>query len=731
MFKSYYIFFVLFIPLLVNAQQISGMVIDETNTPLIGATLQIANSSVGVISDINGAFQLAAKPGDLILVSFVGYKADTIEIKSMDPIQIAMQPAEGELEAVVIKSETTFIDNLEPITNEIILESELLKAACCNLSESFETNASVDVSFTDAVSGARTIKMLGLDGRYVQIIRENIPHVRGLNSRYGISFVPGTWMQSIDVGKGAGSVVNGFESMVGQINLEFKKPEISERLYLNAYVNSFGRSELNVNVAAQLNDRWSTAMLTHANYLPTSIDRNSDGFLDLPQSRQINLLNRYKYQGDRINSQIGINFMLDEKAGGQAGFGFGDDFRSSPLYGFVNNTMRAELFGKLGILYPKKPYQGWGFIYSISMIQMDGGFGRNPYKAEEKSVYLNAIHQNIIGSSFHQYKTGGNLQVNLFDEQYQTFNTDRNEVVPGGFFEYSYLPSDQLSLVIGNRIDIHNLYGLYWVPRIHLRYELLTGTTLRYSIGKGYRTPYALMDNLQILNSARQISFTEELLPEISWNTGVSLNSNMNLGGLPTNLAVDYFYTGFTNQLVADMDSDHNQVVFSNLNGDSYSHSFQTQLSASPFAGIDFKTAYKYYDVRQTIGGELRHLPFLAQHRFFANAAYATKYEKWKADITWQWRGKSRLPNMLDYDGPAREFQNQSPAYSLINMQISRGFRKGSVYLGAENLLDFRQQDPIVDVDNPFGEYFDASMVWGPVAGRVIYAGFRYKIKKR
>ena len=316
MFRTLLFIFLGLSSLVSISQSIQGHVMSPSHEPLIGATVRVLGTSDGAVTDLQGFFKINTDIGSKLVIDFIGYKTDTIEV---DKAQLHIMLAESaeELNAVVVESESTFFDDLEPRHNEIILESELTKAACCNLSESFETNASVDVSFSDAVSGAKVIRMLGLDGRYVQINRENVPLVRGLTGRYGLGFVPGTWIQSIDVGKGAGSVVNGYESMSGQINLEFKKPEISEKLYVNGYINSFGRQELNLNHATPLNDKWSMGLLLHADNLTTEIDRNDDGFLDLPKSRQINVMNRYKYDGDRLQSQIGFNFMRDLKAGGQ------------------------------------------------------------------------------------------------------------------------------------------------------------------------------------------------------------------------------------------------------------------------------------------------------------------------------------------------------------------------------------------------------------------------------
>ena len=712
-----------------NAQTVRGMVADMKHQPLIGATVLELGTQNGIVTDPSGHFtlKLGSRESKLV-VSYSGFISDTLVADLSGMMHIMLSENTSELDEVVVQASSTFMDDRKPIHNEVITEAELTKAACCNLSESFETNASVDVSFTDAVSGAKTIRMLGLDGRYVQINRENVPNVRGLSGRYGLSFVPGTWVQSIDVGKGAGTVVNGYESMTGQINVELKKPEISEKLYLNSYVNSFGRFEINANHAKKLSDKWYGGLLIHSNYLNTEIDQNDDGFLDLPKSRQINVMNRYKYIGEKIRSQIGFTVMRDEKAGGQLGFGFGDDFKTSPQYGFQNNTTRMEVFGKTGLLFPHKPYKGWGFIYSASYLDIESGFGRDNYEGTETTLYGNVIFQNIIGNTMHQYKTGVSMLYDNFEEVYVDSAFNRQEVVPGLYYEYTFIPNDRVTILAGARTDFHNLYGTYFTPRLHARYQLTEETTFRAAVGKGYRTPNAIMENTNILVSSRKLVVEENPDPEVSWNMGGSLNTSIDIKDKALGLTFDYFYTTFQNQLIYDMDAASDQLRVYNLRGDSYAHSFQVEGNYQFSDRLSAKAAYKYYDVKATINGEMKAVPYNSRDRFFINATYATRFDKWKADATLNWFGQKRLPNTSD-KSPELQRPEYTPHYFLMNAQVSRGFRWGNIYVGSENILGFTQGNPIIDAENPFGSDFDASIVWAPVTGRMIYAGFRYKIK--
>ena len=715
---------------------IRGKVVSMDDEPLIGATIKILNSTKGAITDIDGRFEISeVTESDQIMISFVGFTSDTLSAVFDKAYYIQLSEDAEKLDEVVVKGQSSAIDELKPILNELITEKELLKAACCNLSESFETNASVDVSFSDAITGTKTIKMLGLDGRYVLISREGIPHVRGLNSKYGLTYVPGTWIQSIDVGKGAGTVINGFESMTGQINAELKKPENSEKWYLNAYANSFGRFELNANHATEISNKWSTGILVNTQYLGSEIDGNDDEFMDLPKTKMINFLNRFKYTGEQVMSQIGIQYTMSDKAGGQLGYNFGDDLLSNPIYGFKNDDERFEVFGKIGMIYPNKPYQSWGIQYSLSYQHFEGGAGRRLFNGTEKTAYANLIYQNIIKNTQHQFKTGVSYLYDDFDERFVSelhrsvdSAFSRTESIPGIFYEYNYLPNENLTFVAGLRTDFHNLYGTYVTPRLHLRYAFNENLTLRASGGRGYRTPNAIMENSQVLVSSRRLIVNEAPTPEISWNFGGSLVSNFTVNEKRLSLVADYFYTTFENQLIYDQDQSSSALVIYNLDGKSFAHSLQLEANYELYQNLDLKAAYKYYNIQMTTNGKLQKMPFVSRDRLFVNLAYATKYEKWKADLTWNWNGKKRLPDMSDSPNEFRR-ADFSPVFSVINAQVSRGFRWGSIYFGGENLLNFKQNNPIVDPENPFGNNFDASMVWGPIAGRVIYTGIRYKIK--
>lgn len=732
---SKYIFFIIGLSLvsyLSTAQTLKGVVLDKANNQaLIGAGLKWQNAqSNGTSTDENGNFSLTKHPENhQLIVSYIGYRTDTLMVHSLGPINIYLI-AEGEtLNEVTVRSQSTVIDKLSPIHTEIITSKSLAKAACCNLSESFETNASVSVNYTDAVTGAKQIQMLGLAGTYIQMNTENIPSLRGLASTFGLNYIPGSWVQSIDVGKGTGSVVNGYESMTGAINVELKKPELSEKIYLNTYLNSFGRGEINLNLANKLNKRWSVGLLSHGSALQTKIDKNGDGFLDLPLTSQVNLINRWKYASDKMMAQFGVKFLSDNRQGGQTSF---KNNTETPLsYGFSNHTNRVEFFSKTAKLYQAKPYRGLGFILNGTFHDSKSMFGFKPYNAQQKSLYANLIYQDILGNTNHTYKAGLSYLLDDYSEQYAAIKLARIESIHGAFAEYTYNNLDKTVIVAGARVDFNSLYGKVFTPRLHIKQDLNENTTLRFSVGKGFRVANPLAEYFGNLASSRQVVFLEKINPEVAWNYGLSLTKTFG----KSSLVLDVYRTDFKNQLIADLDHT-GYLYFYNLEGKSYANSAQIELNLVPVDRFEIKLAYRYFNVKQSIGKPLNELVlvdkmFVNRDRVLVNLGYALPYDKWKADLTIQWNGKRRIAEQKDgyvHDSYKNMPIVYAPAFYNINAQITRTFIKWDIYLGGENLSNFTQKNPIMHASMPFDNRFDAGMAWGPVVGRMIYLGMRYKL---
>ncbi|WP_336733045.1 TonB-dependent receptor domain-containing protein [Chryseobacterium sp. VD8] len=614
-------------------------------------------------------------------------------------------------------------------------KKELLKAACCNLSESFETNATVDVSFSNAVTGTKQLKMLGLDQKYTSLTKELLPEIRGLASAYGLSFIPGRWIESIQLTKGGSTVTNGYESITGQINTELLKNAEKTETSLNLFSDFNGRAEANITSVSPINEQWSQTFLLHGNGTFGDTDMNDDGFLDRPKGTQLNaayLLNYNDLQKSGFGSHFGINFIKDERTSGQTGFDKKVSQEKQPLYGVGIDISRFQVWNKTGYVFKGKPYQSLGWMNQYTFHQQDSFFGLRNYSGKQQTYYSNLIFESILGNTNHKYKAGASFMYDGYDENYLTSAIKRNEIVPGAFAEYT-LTGLKYTLVAGARVDFHNLAGTQFTPRLNFKYDFTPQTILRLSAGRGFRTANIFAESQQYFASNRSIQVLQNggniygLRPEIAWNYGASLQQEFKLFGRKSTIVADFFRTDFQDQVMVDLDRSPQQLTFYNLDGKSFANSFQTQWDFIPFKNFEVRLAYKYYDVQADYLDGRREVPFMAKHRGFVNLAYSTNKNTkggfWSFDTTLNAVGKQRLPNT---SSNSAEFQlpSYSESYVVLNAQISRNFNKKiRAYLGGENLTSYYQKNAIVDVKNPFGNYFDGGMVYAPIMKANFYVG--------
>lgn len=705
---------------ILNAQKIGGIVTDAQNEPLAFVNIIWANTNIGVSSDENGRFKID-KPEEypsLLVISSVGFKTDTIKVwENMKKITVVLESNLDlkEFEVSERKSSTT-VGTISTDKVETLSDEELKKAACCSVSESFTTNASVDVNVTDAVSGTRKIKMLGLDGIYTQIQFENLPLVRGLSASNGLDFIPGTWVKSIQIKKGAGSVVNGYESIAGQINVELIKPDASDKLFVNVYANEMGRFEFNTHISKKINKKWSTMLFIHGGNQGIEIDRNNDQFLDIPLKNTLILLNRWKYFGKKFRTQFGVRGVFNEVNSGQK-----KALENPYKVNITTNQMYA--FAKAGFLFNSD--NSIGIISKFKYHDHQSQYGITRYNADQRNGYISIGYADEILNEKNRIKTGVSLNYDSYNHNFNDSSFTNLEIVPGVYFEYAYVV-DKLSVVAGIRGDHHNQFGGFVSPRLHAKYNVTPRSALRLSAGKGFRTTNVLIENSSYLVSSRKVRFVEPLKPERAWNYGVSYGHKWTLGEVELTMDGDYYYTNFENQVIIDLE--HKDFVsFYNLQGKSYSHAVQAEIGIE-YKSFEFRTAYKFLDVMTDYESGLKRKPYTPKDRVLFNIGYRTRFDKWIFDLTTLWTGFSRVPSTEgNLSGNIRP--NESESYFVLNGQITKNFRIFEVYLGVENLLNYKQKNPIIDSENPFGDDFDASMIWGPVSGRMIYTGFRYSIK--
>lgn len=736
MLKQLYLIILLaFCTLSVSAEKwVKGHVFDEDKQPVIGANVYWEGTQLGTTSDADGFFELkmGGKQNRLV-VSYIGYTTLVTPVTDISkPLQISLV-GEIALQEVVISERKmgTIASRTSVLQTQKITYDELCRAACCNLAESFETNPSVDVSYADAATGARQIKLLGLSGTYVQMLTENYPNFRGAASLYGLDYVPGAWMESIQVSKGTSSVKNGYEALAGQINVEFKKPPTADIFSVSLFGSDAGRYEGNADASWHINDKVSTGLLVHYSNDKMQHDGNDDGFLDTPLKEQVNLMNRWYHRLDKYVAQYGVRYLHESRTGGQATkhHDFADPYRVHL------NTNRAELYTKQAYIIDAEKVESMALILSGSYHEQKSMYDRTPYNIYQNNVYASLLYEKEF-SPAHSLSTGLSLNYDGFDENLIQNNVrtpfNRTEVVPGAYAQYTYNLNDKLSVLAGLRADYSSLHDFFVTPRLHVKYNPFDWFHIRGSVGKGFRTANVLAENNYLLSSSRKIIIADNLDQEEAWNTGLNLAFYIPLFGKELTLNGEWYYTNFLKQVVVDMDSDPHAVRFYNLDGKSYSNSFQVEATYPFFRGFTLTAAYRYTDAKtdyRNAEGVTRRLkkPLVSDYKGLLTASYQTPLKKWQFDLTGQFNGGGRMPTP-DATNPL--WEPNFKAYTVVNAQVTKYFRRWSVYLGAENLFDYKQPHPIIDAENPRGDNFDGSMVWGPVHGRKIYAGLRFNISR-
>ncbi|MGN1225731.1 MAG: TonB-dependent receptor plug domain-containing protein [Candidatus Cryptobacteroides sp.] len=597
---------------------------------------------------------------------------------------------------------------------EIIGKAQLVRAACCNLGESFTTNPSVDVSYSDASTGARQIKLLGLSGTYVQMLTENMPNLRGASLPYSLSYVPGPWMQSIQVSKGASSVKNGFESITGQINIEYLKPQANDGIHANAYLDSELKQEYNLEGNVHLTDKFSIGTLLHYENRQMGSDGNADGFMDMPKLRQWDVMQRLAYVSPQWISQLSLKALRDEREGGQMG---------PDPYTTLVETERYEAQWKNGFTLDPEHNTSIALMLNASLHDAQNVFGRREYDVIQKTLYAQLMYETDITES-HNLSLGLSLNHDAYDESFSEqiplFSIEK-ETTAGIYAQYTYKLGEKLILMPGLRWDYSSYYGAFLTPRLHVKYSPSQSLSIRASAGKGYRSVHPLAENVSLLASVRSIVMEEELRQEEAWNMGLSASWNVELLGKMLNLNAEYYYTDFLNQMVLNVDGRKGEhtLSFENLDGKSYSHTFQLDASYPFFKGLTADLAFRLNDVKCSYDGVLRQKYLTSRYKGLLSLSYKTPLELWQFDITGQLNGGGVLYDLSEY-----------PAYFLLQAQITREFQYFSIYLGGENLTNYKMPNPVLNAQDPWSAGFDATQIWGPVTGAMIYIGVRINFDK-
>lgn len=715
--------------------QVRGTVKDSEGSPVPGANVLWLNTTAGAITSSDGSFSIS-KPSSAnqLVVSFIGYENDTIQVSDKNVVlDIVLRDGVKLNEVQVVSRKTGTIKLRNSVMNEdMITSAELSRAACCNLGESFTTNPSVDVSYSDAATGAKQIRLLGLSGTYVQMLTENIPNYRGAAAPYGLGYVPGPWMQSIQVSKGTSSVKNGYEALTGQINVEFKKPQTADKVSANLFASSTNRYEANADASIHLSPRWTTMLLAHYENETKLHDSNDDGFADIPRVEQYNFWNRWAYMGDHYVFQAGIKATTEERRSGQSAHG---GMAVTDPYTININTNRYEFFTKNAYIFNKERVTNLALILSGTLHNQDALYGRKIYDVDQKNLYASLLFETDF-SVMHNLSAGLSFNYDGYDQQYRLTNeaTDprihsfSKESVSGAYAQYTFNAADKFIFMAGLRADYSSEYDFFVTPRAHIKYNPNEYIHFRVSAGKGYRTNHVLAENNYLLASSRKVAIEARLKQEEAWNYGASVSTYLPVFGKTLNVNAEYYYTDFRNQVVVDLDTDPHVVSFSNLNGDSYSRSFQIEATYPFFSGFSLTGAYRHTNVKTTYNGSLLEKPLTGKYKGLVTASYQTPLGLWQFDATLQLNGGGRMPTPYTMAGGSLSWDYRYKSFEQLSVQITRYFRQWSIYAGGENLTNFKQKNPIVDASDPWGDHFDSTMVWGPMHGIKFYIGLNVKL---
>ena len=739
LFKILFLFLIIvFLNDFVTAQDLKGKVtgkIDNRNESLEGAVIKWINTKTGTATDEKGNFELSTEgiSDKRVIISNIGYTSDTLDVNNKRFVETALIPnATTNVIEVEDEQSSSYISD-EDAKTEVISSQELVKDACCDLSGCFGRNSSVEVAVTDIITDSKELKILGLEGAYTQILIDNMPVMNGLNVKYGVSSLPGTLIDKITISKGSNSVLQGYESISGIMNVLLKDYDNSDRFLFNGFVNSMLEKHVNMNYTARLNKNLNNILAFHSVQKSNRIDDNNDDFLDNPLITRYTLYNKWKFSNKKDKSDFNIagRYWNEERSGGQKGYDINKNQGSSTIYGQTAKINSIEGYFRYGKEFSEtkniKLYSNANYYDQKSFI------GITKYDAKQTNFSASGFYEFEV-SDRDFIKTGLSYKYLKIDEDIsfedstgKTYAGDylKNESIPGIFAENSLsFLNDKASLMTGLRFDYHNKYNLIVTPRALLRYQPVDEIVFRVSAGTGFRTINLFSENPTILASSRNIIIAETLDPEKTFNFGADILYYFNIGKAGGSLNVDFYRTTFSNKIIPDYDTDPSKVIFDNLKGKAYSNVMQAETNINLFRGFDVKLAYKFIDLEYEKDGVMIEQPFNAKHRFLSTLSYSPVSKSWSASAGLQWYGKQRLPststNPVQYQRP-----DESDPYTIINAQFNKNFKFIQLYGGIENILNFTQSDPIISADNPFGPYFDTSYIWGPTQGREFYLGFR------
>ncbi|MBU2912797.1 TonB-dependent receptor [Reichenbachiella agariperforans] len=743
--KHYLILLILiFVPCYIWAQSAGTLEIKvySEGQPLAFASIGIKGTNRGGTTNTKGILRLT----DLsygsydILVSIMGFKSEKVTVvhqASLSTLTVDLEESATALDEVVVSGTMTEISKMESAVSIDVYSPKFFKAnPTPSVFESMQNINGVRPQINCNVCNTGDIHINGLEGPYTMVLIDGMPLVSGLSSVYGLTGIPQSLIERVEIVKGPASTLYGSEAVGGLINLITKTPENTPTVSTDAFATSWG--EVNTDIGLKLNTGNKSHTLVGINYFyyQNPIDNNGDNFTDLTLQNRISLFNKWtmKRKNNRQLSLAG-RYVYEDRWGGEMQW-TPEDRGGDTVYGESIYTKRWETFGT----YQLPVEEIINFQFSANGHKQDSYYGDLSFQAQQNIGFGQLTWHRPVGR--HEFLLGAAYRYTYYNDNTVATTSPSITHLPGAYLQDDFRIDNQNKILLGVRYDYNSLHGGIWSPRINYKWNTTNKKNiLRLSLGNGYRVANVFTEDHAALTGARDVVFEEELKPEESWNVNLNfvkkiITNHQNYIGVDASV----FYTYFDNRIVPDYESDPNEIRYANLDGSAVSKGVSLNLDLSWHSGLSALVGTSIIDVSIEEEGVKRRQLLTEKVSGVWNIGYTFGASLISIDYTGNLYGPMRLPLL----GPEDDRPAYSLWYSIQNIQITKKFINGlEIYGGIKNLLNFtppansiaRAHDPFDEnvndpIDNPNNLTFDPSYVYAPNQGIRGFAGVRYALFK-
>ncbi|MDO5978659.1 TonB-dependent receptor [Flavivirga spongiicola] len=733
------IFFISILSFTVNAQNITGKTISD-GSALPYVNIYLKSTQKGAVSNDDGSFKINNIDAGTytIIASFTGYQTQkkTITISSNDVVVDFNLPESELLEEVVVTGTLKAVSRLEsPVPVEVYSPAFLKKNPTPNIFEALQNVNGVRPQINCNVCNTGDIHINGLEGPYTLVLIDGMPIVSGLSTVYGLSGIPNSLIEQIEIVKGPASSLYGSEAVGGLINIITKLPENAPRFFADSYATGWGEVNLDLGFKTKVGNKANLLFGTNYFNYNNPIDNNGDNFTDLTLQNRISAFQKWDFKRDenRLFSLAG-RYFYEDRWGGE--MQWNPSYRGGDqVYGESIYTSRFEFLGKYQLPMTEKVL----FQFSYTDHDQNSVYGNVPYLAQQRIGFGQFTWDKSLKN--HDLLFGVAARYNYYNDSTPATVGADEVVIPSLFAQDEIKLNDKNTILLGARYDYDKRHGNIFTPRIAYKFKPTSDDIFRVNAGTGFRVVNIFTEEHAALTGARDVIITEELKPERSYNVNINyLKKFYTKSGAIIGLDASAWYTHFTNLITPDYDTNPNQIIYDNLNGKAITKGVSVNLDAIIASGVKVLIGGTLQDVSQTENG-IKQRQILTE-RF--TGTWAASYKSYKYNLTLDYTGNiygpMRLPTLGEFD-PRRK---NSPLWSIQNIQLTYdGLANFEIYGGVKNLLNWtpnkgnpfiisRANDPFdktLDENDPTDLPFDPSYVYGPNQGIRAFFGMRYSFK--